>query len=99
MVSDEEVEDEDDVGGGEDSAGVVINLLDIVESVATILLCTSLALQNILSKSGMDNIDSGSNLKLGTNILQTDLDILEIGNSFTATYSLKETSKRAYFLY
>ena len=57
MVSDEEVEDEDDVGGGEDSAGVVINLLDIVESVATILLRTSLALQNILSKSGMDNID------------------------------------------
>ena len=57
MVSDEEVEDEDDVGGGEDSAGVVINLLDIVESVPTILLCTSLALQNILSKSGMDNVD------------------------------------------
>ena len=57
MVSDEEVEDEDDVGGGEDSAGVVINLLDIVQSIATILLCTSLALQNILSKSGMDNVD------------------------------------------
>ena len=92
MVSDEEVEDEDDVGGGEDSAGVVINLLDIVQSIATILLCTSLALQNILSKSGMDNIDWCSNI-------QTDLDILEIGNSFAVTYSLKETSKRAYFLY
>jgi len=40
VIADEEVEDEDDVGGGEDSAGVVVNLLDIVESVPTVLLGT-----------------------------------------------------------
>ena len=40
VIADEEVEDEDDVGGGEDSAGVVVNLLDIVESVPTVLFGT-----------------------------------------------------------
>ena len=40
MVSDEEVEDEDNVGSGEDPAGVVINLLHVVQSVAAVLLST-----------------------------------------------------------
>ena len=38
MVADEEVQYEGDVGGGEDAAGVVVNLLNTVEGVPASIL-------------------------------------------------------------
>ena len=37
MISDEEVENKEDVGGGEDSPGVIVNHLDTLKCVPTIL--------------------------------------------------------------